>query len=495
MIETATGTTPATATDGPRPDSAAIVARNAAAGLAARVGLKILGFAFTVYVVRSLGAAHYGQYSAVVAFVGLFGVFSDLGVVSYATREMSEQPQEIRELVPDMIAIRVLLSLGIIVVAPLSALWLGKEPDIVRGIALASLGLIVYGIQGPLYSALAARERLDSLAGFSVVSQLAFWIAATLLLVLGVGYIGLIAASLLRVVVGTLLSGRMVWRLRGFKVLSFSVKRWPNLLHRSLPFAVSAVSFTIVNQFGQAFMSFQVSDTQLGLYSAAYGLVLIAMFLPQSFAIALYPTLVRELYAESNTGTKMIKRSLVYIMTAAMPLVVGGALLADRLIPQLYGAEFTGAVPVFRVFLYSLPIRFVLELLGRVSSALHLESRTARSNVASAVVTVTLTLLLVPRLGIVGGAVALLASGVLRLVWLWLLIGTDRLLGDWRIPIRISAAAAVMGLGVRAVGDIPLPFVIVIGASLYCILVLAFRAIKVHDLHLLRRALIRQADL
>lgn len=486
--------TSTTSTDEPRPNSSAIVARNTAAGLAARVGLKILGLAFNVFVVRSLGAAHFGQYSAVIAYVGLFSVFGDLGVVSYATREISEQPLRVRELVPDMIAMRLLVSLIIIVAAPLSAYWLGRELTLVKGVALASLGLLVYGVQGPLHSALTARERLDSLAAFSVVSQLSFWTLAILLLVLGGGYIGLIVASLAGAAVDTLLSGRMIWKMRVLTGSRIGIQRWSSLFLGSLPFAVSAISFSIVQRFSQAFMAFHVADSQLGFYGAAYSLIAMIMFFPQSFSMALYPTLIRELYVESSISATMIRRSTVYLVTMAVPFAVGGALLADRAILQIYGPEFIESAIVFRYLMLSIPAMFILELLGRVSAALHLERSAAKINVISASLTVLLSVWLIPRLGIVGGAIALFASEMLRLAWLWWLIGTVRLLADWWILIRIAGAAAIMGVGVWAIRDIPLPFLVLIGAGLYGLAVLGLQIVSVRELVHLRHILLRQTE-
>jgi hypothetical protein len=55
----------------------AIIARNSAF-------VKVLGFLFNVYVVRRLGDVHFGQYSAVMAYVAMFAIFTDWGMSPYA---------------------------------------------------------------------------------------------------------------------------------------------------------------------------------------------------------------------------------------------------------------------------------------------------------------------------------------------------------------------------------------------------------------------------
>jgi len=68
------------------------VARNSALVMGTQVGMKALAFLFNVYVVRRLGAEHFGQYAAVIAFVGIFGIFSDLGMAPYMLREQCGEP-------------------------------------------------------------------------------------------------------------------------------------------------------------------------------------------------------------------------------------------------------------------------------------------------------------------------------------------------------------------------------------------------------------------
>ncbi|MEA3341915.1 MAG: oligosaccharide flippase family protein, partial [Chloroflexota bacterium] len=130
------------------------VARNSAFVLGVQVALKVLAFLFNVYVVRRLGAVHFGRYSAVMAYVAIFAIFTDWGMSPYAVREMAKDSGKTSQLLPNIIALRVLFSSLIMLIAPLSALWLGKESDMVMGILIASSGLILYAFQGPLNSAL-----------------------------------------------------------------------------------------------------------------------------------------------------------------------------------------------------------------------------------------------------------------------------------------------------------------------------------------------------
>ncbi len=212
----------------------AIVVRNSSFVLCVQVVIKILALFFNVYVVRQLGDTHFGQYSAVIAYVAMFAIFTDWGMSPYAVREIAKDRKQTDWLLPNIIAIRVVLSLIITIIAPLSALWLGKGGDMTLGILIASAGLILYAFHGPLDSTLTAYERLDYTSIFTLVNQLVFWGLGVFLLINGMGFIGLIAAQLTGVALVVVLSGCALFKL-GSRRLTLSIRRWPQLFRAATP--------------------------------------------------------------------------------------------------------------------------------------------------------------------------------------------------------------------------------------------------------------------
>jgi len=433
----------------------ATVARNSAIVLGVQIVLKILAFLFNVYVVRRLGDAHFGQYSAVMAYVAIFAIFTDWGMSPYAVREMAKDRRQTTWLLPNIVAIRVVLSLIITIIAPLSALWLGKGHDMVLGILIASAGLILYAFQGPLDSALIARERLDYTATFTLINQLVFWGLGMLLLVNGLGFIGLITASLTGVAVVALLSGWTLFKLSVGR-LSLSVRRWPQLFLAALPFGVSSISYVFMRRFDTVLMSFILTDAAVGWYNVPWTLTSMILLVAQSIAIAMYPSMVRSYTEDSESLPQVIWQSIKYLLIVCLPITVGGTVLADQIIITLYQETFINSIPVLQIILWALPSLFLLELLGRVASTLHLERPAARINVVNAAVTVGLNLILVPTLGILGAAVALVCGRTIRLIQYWRLIGNDRLVSHrWGSLLRVALAAAAMGMIVLLLRQAP----------------------------------------
>lgn len=480
----------------PRPSTVAVVARNSAFVLGMQVVLKILAFLFNIYVVRRLGAVHFGQYAAVMAYVAIFSIFTDWGMSPYAVREMAKDRRQTSWLLPNIVAIRVVLSLIVAFIAPLSALWLGKESDMVLGILIASAGLLLYAFQGPLDSALTARERLDYTSIFTLVARLVFWGLGVLLLIRGMGFIGLIIASLADVAVVIVLSGWALYRL-GVGRMTVSVRRWPQLVLAALPFGISSISYVFMQRFDTVLMSFVLTDAAVGWYNVPWTLINMVLLVAQSIAISIYPSMVRSHTEDPESLTRVVWMAIKYLLVVCLPITLGGTVMADRIIITLYGEEFVDSIRVLQVMLWAVPSLFLLELLGRVASTLHLERAAARINVINAVVTVVLNLILVPTLGITGAALALVGGRMIRLVQYWRLIGNDRLVGQrWGTLLRVASAAIVMGVSVLLLSRAPTfatmdsrwSFVVLLGsgAVAYIVALVATCGIERREIQFLR---------
>jgi O-antigen/teichoic acid export membrane protein len=316
----------------------------------------------------------------------------------------------------------------------------------VVGILIASAGLLLYAFQGPLNSALIARERLDYTSIFAVVNQLVFWGLGFLLLLNGLGFIGLIIASLTGVAVVAVLSG---WKLvkMGMSRLVLSARRWPQLFGAALPFGISGISYVFMQRFDTVLMSLVLTDAAVGWYNVPWTLINMVLLVAQGITSAMYPSMVRSYHEDSESLPQVVWRSIKYLLLVCLPIAVGGTVLADRIIITLYEATFINSIPVLRMILWSLPSLFLLELLGRIAMALNLERPAARVNIVNAAVTVALNLAFVPTLGIMGAALALVVGRAIRLVQFWRLIGDERLVNRrWGSLLRVAFAVIAMGL-------------------------------------------------
>ena len=468
------------------------VARNTVFMLAGQAGVKLLGFIFSVFVVRRLGAADFGRYSAALAFVAMFSVLTDLGTSQLSVREMARLPQRAASLLADLVGLRFVLSIAALFVIPAIARRLGEVDDMVFGIFLGSLTLVIYAAAGPVQSLLIARERLDILSMANVLNQALFIALGTLALVLHSGFLGLLVAALLAQGVSAAVSVVVAHRRLAFRIEAPSPRRWPPVLRSGLPFFISQVSDISMQRFDVVFLLFALNEANVGWYSVAFNLPMTILPLAQSLGLALFPSLVRQHASGAGSIRQTLQRAVRYVLLLSLPIAVGGCLLADRIVNLLYTSAFEPSVLTLRILLWTLPPLFLSEIVGRAGAVLHLEVGQARISIVTTLLSAVLVVAGVEAFGLVGAALAavltrlFVAGATLRLIGPTLVLE-----GNVAPLLRIAAATVFMGAGLLLLLAFPplLPASAVLallsligsGVGLYATAVLALQAVDLSE--------------
>lgn len=468
------------------------VARNSAFVMGTQVLMKGLAFLFNIFVVRRLGPAYFGQYAAVMAFVGFFAIFSDLGMAPFMLREIARDRRNIHWLLPNVIALRILLSGLVVIVATLIAYLTGRSADMVLGILIGSCGLFLYAFQGPLDATLVAWERVDLSATFQIVNQLAFWGLGTLFLLLGWGFLGLIIASLVGVATMGFLQGRVVLRRIRFQELIWAPGRWRILMKAALPFGIGSLSFILQGQFDTILMSMVLTDAAVGWYNVPLQLINMLLLLSQAISKSMYPSLTRAFSENQQSIYGIVHRSLKYLLAFSLPIAVGGTVLADKLVVALYTEEYLNSAPLLRIMIWTLPPLFMLELMGRLTMVLQKETKLAKANVLNASISILFNLVLIPTVGVTGAAWVRMGAQGIRIGQYWRLLGNQLLMGGRGGElIRVFMAATGMGLGLLLLRQLNLFVAVGAGAIIYGLLLLLFKAIDLSEIGYLTRLMLK----
>src|SRR6185503_11222380 len=117
----------------------------------------------------------------------------------------------------------------------------------------------------------------------------------------------------------------------------------------SLPFYVSGLATTIYDKIGVSFLAFMGSDREVGWYGAAAGLAGLTLLLAPLISWVLTPLFARAAAASEAELCLMVRRSLDFILTVAIPVSLMMIVGADVWIKLLFGAKFAPAASALRV--------------------------------------------------------------------------------------------------------------------------------------------------
>ncbi|HQY94885.1 flippase [Caldilinea sp.] len=475
------------------------VARNSAFGMAAHVTIKVISFTFTVLVIRRLGAEIYGQYAAVLAFGAVFVFFADLGLSPYTVREVArlrDRPdgkEQIERLFGSVLGLRFLLSLGA-AIAIITTAWLtGRPTEMIIGVALGTIGLVIYSVQGATESVLAGHERIDIAAGAQVVHQVTFVLLGTLALLSATGYYGLIFANLAGIILMTLVCWQGVRRL-GVRPTLPMPSLWLALLRASIPFGVIGFTLGLSYKFDTILLNIYAGDTATGYYNSAYNLIFSVLVISNVVNTALYPSLARQSVTRPETLPAIQQRMLRYLLLIALPITVGGSVLAPYMIGFLYGVDYAAAALPLSILIWVIPFMFVTEFLGYVIVVNGAERRVAWAIALSTTINVGLNVLLIPIYGILAAALlTVFTEAVLLSQYAWVLRDKLRVM-DWNLTLlRPALAALLMGGIVYWLRDLYLPLDIMVGAVVYLALLFALGVVGRPEFDLLQNLRRQQA--
>jgi O-antigen/teichoic acid export membrane protein len=471
-------------------DLAAVILQNTLVMTIASWMLKIANFFYLIVVIRQLGDTGYGQYATVLAFVGMFGVFFELGMTQYVERSLAQGKGQISDLLGNLIALRGILATAALLFLPLLAFIFDYEPILIAGVLIYTGLFVLAAFLMPLISVLNAAERFDAVAALQVRTQLLSIGVGLLVLFAGGGFIGLLLVGYIVLPMQIVMT---IWAIRrlGLGPLRFNVKvsRWSPLLKAGIPFGLTSLALTFNFHADTVILSALRSSSEVGWYSAAYGLIFKLVAIADGLLLTMTPSLAREHVHNPERVQAWTSETVTWLSFFGFPAAVGLAILAEPITLLLFGASFAPGAPALALLALDIPLLLFTAFCGSVAVAVGLEWPAARIYLISTGLNLTLNLIFIPIYGIIAAAaITVFTDAVSALLFLHLLGGRMQFARTRSRILRIGVAAAVMGICVLFVRQAPLAGAIGIGAVVYAALALALRLV---DQRVLRQGIQR----
>ncbi len=441
--------------------------------------MRILNLGFTIAVVRMLGETGYGQYAAIVAFVGLFSVLFELGLSQYVEREIARDRDRVSELFGNLVVLRLLLAtVGAAVIAGL-ALIIYRDPVFVAGTLFYTATFVPSALLAPLVVVMTANERFDLATSLQISGHVLSLVAGALVLAVGGGVLGLLGVGVVVMPVQILLA---IWTIRRNRLgplrLRIAPREWLPLIRTALPFGITSLALTFNFYADTVILSLFATAAVVGWYGVAYRLVFTLVSLADGFLQAATPSLAREHQHNPDDVRRWSQQSVEWMLVLSLPIAIGGTILAEHLLGLLYGAAFIPSAQVLRFIIWDVPLLLFCAFCGNLSTAVGRERYAAKIYAAAAAGNVLLNLLLIPIYGMLGATIVTLATdGFCMLAFGWLLRDQLRL-GDSASRLgRVAACGGLMALTMMVTQALPFVLTGIIGSLVYGVAVIGTGAV------------------
>lgn len=454
-----------------------IIFKNTAFVTGGNLLLKAISFLFSIFVIRRLGDSRFGQYTTVLAFVGLFQIFAEMGITQYVMREISRDRSNKNKYFWNLVVLRVLLALINILLIPFFASIYGYNPELILGVFLYTLTFLFAAFEASFQATLTAHEQMHYISAINVSGQVAFIFLGSIFLFSGLGFIWLVVARLLASIPRLGLGWWAVQRHKLFPdKVQINARKWPKLLLAGLPFGVIALTLTIATSIDTVMLSKSQPSNVVGWYNVAYGLIISITILPNGFKDAIVPTLTRAHVSKPGVVSSWYHHTTKLFIAIGVPLAVGGMILSEQLVLFLYSEEFLPAAAVLRILVWDLPFVIYAGFCGRITTIISEEKASARIYTVNAIANILLNLIFIPLFSMIGAAVVSVITDIISAIQFNLLV-THKLAPQDMRPhlLKIGIASIVMGLGVWATPSFHLFVRVGIGVFIYCAMILILR--------------------
>jgi O-antigen/teichoic acid export membrane protein len=452
--------------------TAGLGARFAALG-AGEVVARLTAFALTIVLAHRLGPAAYGIIGVVMAVMLYLTQVADLGIELVGVPLVARERADVGALASPLLTWRLVVALALTALVVPVGLWLLPQPDgMLLALSAFALPCTALGVRWILLGL----DRTAPIALARVTGE-AVALGGVLWLVHG-------EADLARVPLAQVTGAAVTMLLLHGAVRRAGVRLRPRLdgdvarevFARSRHLMLFTLLGLVLFNLDLIVLRAVRGAEPAGHYAAAYTLIAFCANLFVAFSQAAIAGLARASDPRERGDAYALVAAQAFAV--AVPIAIGGTIVAPDLVALVFGERFAPAVTALRILLWSIPAAALREVATAGLIVARRERELLGVNSSSVVANLVLIAVLIPWLGLEGAAIATLVTELVRLAIVvarargaQLAVPPARL---WRAPV----AGAAMG-GVLLAGGFRSAFVAIpVGAVVYALALVALGGVR-----------------
>ena len=369
-----------------------------------------------IFVARYLGPEQYGLMNYVVSFVALFQVFASFGLDNIEIREESKckgtgekgrvPGTEANTILGTAFGLRLIFA-GITMLLVILTAWLFEADTFTKWmITLYSLSMIMdtFGVIRNYFTSIVWNE-------YIVKTEISRTIIGALikvvLLLLHAPLAWFIAASLFDTILiagGYLLSYRK--QIASPRLWTFDLPTAKYLIKEAFPLLLSGAAVVVYQKIDQVMIGNMIDKANVGYYAVAGAFVNVAVFIPNIICQTLTPLLVQYYNTNRNLYQQRAQLFLNIMVWSSIVFAALVCVLAYPIVRYTYGLQYIEAVPVLQILVFKIVGTAMMSSSGNLMITEGVHRYAAMRNGLACVANVALNLILIPKLGIVGAAIA-----------------------------------------------------------------------------------------
>lgn len=456
----------------------------------------VLGLFSLALITRYLGQEGFGDYTTIITYLTIFAVIADFGLTLVTVQMISpiKNKEEEAKILGNLFSFRLVSILIFLALAPLILVAIPYSQAVKLGILITAPYFIFPALIQVIVGLLQKKLSMDRAALAEVLSRIVLIIAIVAAWQYNWGLNGILIA--------TVFSGASSFALHYLLAKKFTSLKprwekavWKNILHRSWPLAITIILNLIYLRTDIIFLSLFKGSSEVGLYGAAYKVVDVLTTLPFMFAGLILPILTTAwIESKKEYFGKVMQKSFDFMAIIAIPLIIGGQLLATPVIVAVAGADFKDSGPILSLLIIAVAAIFLGTIFSHAVIALDKQKKLIGFYAFTSFSSLVAYLILIPKFSYFGAATVTIYSELLIAIFsAYCVFKYSRFLPNLKTTGKSLTAGLAMGAAIyfspiKADKTIfHLILVIVLASIFYLLLLFVFKGIKLKDLRALSK--------
>lgn len=448
-------------------------------------------FAFAI-MTRELGQNGFGEYTTVITFLSFFAILADLGLTLVTVQMLGESQNNENRILGNLFGLRLLSSLLFISLAPIIVLFFNYNENIKMGVIIAAASFVFTSLNQIMVGLFQNRLKMNRAAWAETLSRVFMILGVMLSVKLKLGLQGMLASFTFASFASFVMHYAFAKKFARIKPL-FEMSQWRKIMTLSWPLAITIAFNLIYLRADTLILSIFKSQSDVGLYGAAYKIVDVLSSLPFMFAGVILPVLVlawkeKDLIKFNN----LLQKSFDILAMAAIPMVIGAQFLADEIIVLVAGPDFRPAGNILRLLIFAIAAIFLGNMMSHAVIAIKKQKQIIWIYLLTSITSLIAYLLLIPKFSYIGAAVITIYSETLITVLTTIYICHElQFKLNFTGVTKAIAASLIMAIFLWLIpssitsSNLGLLIIITISAFIYFISLLLLKGLNKEDIKLM----------
>jgi O-antigen/teichoic acid export membrane protein len=371
----------------------------------------------TLFLVRSLGASRYGAFALATSVGTLVAFPADFGVSSSAARFVAENrtlPARVAEIVADAVRLKVIATLlacgALVLAAPLIAH--AYHAPLTGPLRLIALAIVGQNFMFLFEATFVASGRMGINARVAIGESTMECTASIVIVLLGGGLVGACTGRAIGYLTGAVLGAVAAARAFGWQTRlgrSGRVSHAGRIARYAVPTMLVDSATALFAMVDVLLIGAYLGPRQAGLFSAPVRLLTLLLYIGNAVSSGVAPRLAHGVDGREPDGALLVRGlRLLFLLQSLMlaPLIIWTKPIAHILL----GGGYDASIPTLRCLSIALYLGGAAPLISASATYLGEARRRAPLMIGATLLDGVLDVILIPRIGIISGAIATAAA-------------------------------------------------------------------------------------